>query len=214
MQIDISSTIISKSEELTADDIMAKPITITITKVSINNSDRPVVINFQNDRGKPYKPAKCMRRVLVAAWGADGANYVGKSLTLYRDPTVLWAGVAVGGIRISHMSDIAKKLTLPLSFSKGKKVLFTVEPLKVAPREKASIEDIGAEVKRATSVDELNYIYKGYRLQENAAKVAELCKKRKAELLTAISSDDFLDDAALEAGEILNDNNSNQNGDK
>ena len=47
-----------------------------------------------------------MRRVLVRAWGADGAQYVGKSVTLFLDEQVRSGGAAVGGIRISHLSYI------------------------------------------------------------------------------------------------------------
>jgi hypothetical protein len=70
-----------------------------------------------------------MSRVLVAAWGADANKYVGRSLTLYRDPTVKWAGMEVGGIRISHMSHIERDMVMALTATKGQRKPFMVKPL-------------------------------------------------------------------------------------
>jgi hypothetical protein len=51
-------------------------------------------------------------------------------LTLYRDETVKWAGKAIGGIRVSHMSGIGRKpLTTMLPPSKGQRLPYTVEPI-------------------------------------------------------------------------------------
>lgn len=130
---DVSATIAPNSQQLTADDLMVGPLTITITKVSASNEkEQPIVINFEGDHGKPYKPCKIMRRVLVHCWGADGARYVGRGMTLYRDPDVMFGGLKVGGIRISHMSHIEQAMTMALTATRGKKSAFTVRPLKKA----------------------------------------------------------------------------------
>jgi hypothetical protein len=76
-----------------------------------------------------------MRRVLVAAWGADSNNYIGRSVTLFGDPSVKWGGIAIGGIRISHVSHITKPLTIALTESKGKRKPFSVDPLPDAPKQ-------------------------------------------------------------------------------
>ncbi len=70
-----------------------------------------------------------MARVLVLVWGPDSKNYVGKSLTLYRDPDVKWGGMAVGGIRISHMSNMKASTPIMLTVTRGKKAPYTVKPL-------------------------------------------------------------------------------------
>jgi len=54
-------------------------------------------------------------------------------MTLFGDPTVKFGGQVVGGIKISHLSHIDKRLTLSLTASKGKRAPFTVEPLADAP---------------------------------------------------------------------------------
>lgn len=127
---DMRQAIIPKSDQLNADDLIAGPMTIRITGVTIKSGEQPVSIHFEGDNGKPYKCCKSMARILVSAWGADSKKYVGRSLTLYRDPAVKWAGLEVGGIRISHMSDIADDMTMALTVTRANKKPFTVRPLK------------------------------------------------------------------------------------
>lgn len=130
---DLRSTIVAKSDQLNADDLIGGSITITVTRVSLLAGEQPIAINYANDNGKPYKPCKSMRRVLVGAWGSDGMKYIGRSMTLYRDPDVMWGGEKVGGLRISHLSDIDSEITLTLLVSKKSKKPFTVRPLVAAP---------------------------------------------------------------------------------
>jgi len=131
--VDMAQFIAPKSDQLNSDDLIGGPITITVTSVSANEGspEQPISIGFQGDDRKPYKPCKSMRRVMVAIWGADASKYVGRSMTLYRDPNVLFGGMKVGGIRISHMSGIDEAKTMALTASKAKRAPFTVQPLKV-----------------------------------------------------------------------------------
>ena len=129
---DMKSVIVPKSDQLNADDLLTGEITVKITGVTIRSTpEQPVSISFEGDNGKPYKPCKSMCRVMVRAWGADSAKYVGRSMTLYCDPNVKWGGMAVGGIRISHMSDISGEMAMALTATKGSKKIFTVQPLVV-----------------------------------------------------------------------------------
>lgn len=127
---DMAAAIIPKSDQLNSDDLIAGPITIKVSKVDIRGGqEQPVSIHFDGDNGKPYKPCKSMSRVLVTTWGADAKEYVGRSMTLYRDPSVKWAGMEVGGIRISHMTDIESAMTMALTATKGSRKPFTVRVL-------------------------------------------------------------------------------------
>jgi hypothetical protein len=138
--IDLRGTIKPKSDQLNADDLIGGPVTIRITGVSVSEGDQPVSISFEGDGGKPFKPGKSMRRVLVNLWGPDGAVYVGRSLTIYRDEQVVFGGVEVGGIRISHMSHLQRETTMALTATKAKRKPFTVRPLVVEkPTDKAAI---------------------------------------------------------------------------
>ncbi len=131
--VDMTMFVTPKSDQLNADDLIGGPRTITVTKVSANQGspEQPVSIWFDGDNGKPYKPCKSMRRVLVHVWGSDARGYVGRSMTLYCDPGVQFGGMKVGGIRISHMSHIDKEQTMALTATRAKRAPFTVQPLKV-----------------------------------------------------------------------------------
>jgi len=143
--VNMLSTIEAKSDQLNSDDLQSRPITVKITKVSgSDNKEQPIAINYEGDNNKPYKPCKSMRRVLVHVWGPDGSKYVGRSMTLYRDEKVRFGGIDVGGIRISHVSDIDEAVTMALTASKANKKPFTVQPLKTtaAPKPVANTDSL------------------------------------------------------------------------
>lgn len=130
---DMTQVIIPKSDQLNSDDLIGGPRTIKITGVEIRpGTEQPVSIRFEGDNGKPWKTCKSMNRVLVAVWGPDAKNYVGRSVTIYRDASVKWGGMEVGGIRISHMSHIDEAQTFALTMTKGSRKPFTVRPLVVS----------------------------------------------------------------------------------
>jgi hypothetical protein len=132
--MDISSTLAAKSNQLNTDDLISGPITIQINCVSAGSPEQPVAINYEGDEGKPWYPCKSMRRVLVAAWGADASQYVGRRVTLFRDPEVMYGGIKVGGIRLSHLSDIDAPLSIALTVTRQKRAPYRVQPLApVAP---------------------------------------------------------------------------------
>ena len=111
--MDLSDTIQAKSDQLNAVDILGGPITIKITKVvSKAGTDQPTSIYYEGDEGKPYKPCLGMRRILVDLWGR--CNPKGRMLTLFCEPTVTYSGKSVGGIEISHMSNITKEYKKPV----------------------------------------------------------------------------------------------------
>lgn len=152
----MTEAIIPRSDQLNSDDLIAGPITIKITEVTIRGGqEQPVSIHFEGDNGKPYKSCKSMNRVLVAAWGPDAKLYAGRSMTLYRDPSVKWAGMEVGGIRISHLSDIEAPMTMALTATKGSRKPYTVHPLKVAEP-----VDWGKRIKQAKTIEELGLVWK------------------------------------------------------
>jgi len=153
---DMAAVIIPKSDQLNADDLLAGPMTIKITDVTVRGGqEQPVSIHFENDNGKPYKPCKSMSRVLVTVWGPDSKQYIGRSMSLYCDPKVKWGGMEVGGIRISHMSDIDSAITMALTVTRANKKPFTVNPLKV---EQAI--DWTAQIDEAVSVAALGAVWK------------------------------------------------------
>lgn len=133
--LDMSRFVEAKSDQLNADDLIGNPRTITVTRVTGCDGDQPIAIHYEGDNGKPFKPCKTIRRVLLAVWGRNAADYAGRSMTLYRDDSVQFGGLNVGGIRISHMSHIDKKTVVVVMKTKGKKAGIEVSPLAVAKQD-------------------------------------------------------------------------------
>lgn len=129
--VDMGQFIAARSDQMNADDLLDGPRTITITKVtaSPDSAEQPVSIHYDGDGGKPFKPCKTVRRIMVGVWGRDTSAYIGRQMTLYRDPTVAFGGMQVGGLRVSHMSDIGEKKTVALQVTRGRKAPYTVLPL-------------------------------------------------------------------------------------
>lgn len=203
---DLSKTIAPKSDQLNADDLIAGPKTITVTRVAAGNADQPIAVFFEGDNGKPWYPCKSMRRVLVELWGALGAEYTGRALTLYRDPSVKWGGIAVGGIRISHMTHISGDRDLVITESKTKRVPFQVRkltqraPQKPAepeqPRNPEQVENYARLLEACATMEDIE----GFKTQAGADTWHPLDKRAIGALLKvrvaaiqANAADDFAD---------------------
>lgn len=137
----LRGAIAPKSDQLNADDLIGTTKTILVTAVKAGTNEQPVVIDYEGSNGRPYKPCKSMLRVLIYAWGDDGRQWVGQSMTLYNDPDIKFGGVKVGGIRISHMTGLDKKLDLSLTVTRAKRAAYTVQPLQVAQQTTMYPED-------------------------------------------------------------------------
>jgi hypothetical protein len=150
---DLRSTIIPKSDQLNADQLITGPMDVTVTEVRLGKgADQPVVVHYDNDGGRPFLPCKTMRRVLILAWGENGRNWVGRSMRLYHAPEVKFGGAAVGGIRISHMTDIPNEIHVSLSETKGKKVMHAIKPMQPPA---SGVGDTVQMLQDAASVDDL-----------------------------------------------------------
>lgn len=176
---DMSAIIVPKSDQWNADDLIAGPRTIRIADVRISpGTEQPVSIGIEGEQ-KVFRPCKSMSRVLVAAWGPDAKAYVGRSITLYRDPAVKWGGMEVGGIRISHLSHLGREMVMALTATKGKRAPYSVKPLAV--QEQAPAADPAAKwtdgyIAKVEACDTLDALAE---LEaERAAKLTELREKR------------------------------------
>lgn len=127
---DLRATIIPKSDQLNAEQLLGGPMTVTVEEVSLGSGEeQPVVVHYVGENGRPYKPCKTMRKLLIYAWGADGRAWAGRSMTLYNDPAVKFGGEEVGGIRISHLTDIDRDIKVSLTSTRGKKAKYEVRRL-------------------------------------------------------------------------------------
>jgi hypothetical protein len=142
--IDFSDTIIAKSDQLNAADI-ADSMTIKITDAKkLQDPDQPVHIFYEGGGKKPWKPCKTMRRVIAKVWGSK-VDLKDRLITVVCDPKVTWGGAEVGGIRITHMSHIDGKKTLPVRVSRHKVEKYVVLPITGVVDTKPSQEDVDAD---------------------------------------------------------------------
>jgi len=190
--MDMTVTVVPRSDQINADDLIGGPRTITITRMAIDpTSDQPVAVYFQGDNNKPYKACKSMRRVMIHAWGPDASKYAGQSMTIYRDPSVMFGGMQVGGIRISHMSGLDKPLTMALTATKAKRALYTVKPLMIAkpePTQPAAPPTIETAKTKGQFIEALNAALST--APDRAAVDAILAMDRVGKGLASLSPDD------------------------
>lgn len=131
--MDVADTIIPRSDQINAEDLIAGNMTVTITAASRGNSEQPVNLSLAEIPNRVYRPGKSMLRVMSAAWGTETDAWIGQRLTLFCDPSVKWGGTEVGGVRIAAMSGITAPLKLALTVTRGTKKPFVVQPLPDAP---------------------------------------------------------------------------------
>ncbi len=180
---DISGTIAPKSDQLNSDDLLAGPRTIRITRVTADpgSAEQPVSVFYEGDGGKPWKPCKSMRRVLIACWGADASVFPGRGATLYRDPAVTWGGLEVGGIRVSHLSHIEQPVTLALTATKKARKPYTVKPLVQQPdTTQARVDAMLSEIADAPDLPAL------FGVIDRTLKAREWLKEKRPDLHTTV----------------------------
>ena len=161
--MDLSKTIIAKSDQLNADDLIGGPRTFTVVEVREGSEEQPVsIVLAEWPRNRPFKPSKTVQRILAYCWGLETDDWPkGARITLFRNERVKWACEAVGGIRVSHLSHIDGPQKIALQESKHKKSLHTILPLADAPAAppEPSPQDLAEQVlqgiKSATTADEV-----------------------------------------------------------
>ena len=176
--MDLSDSIIPKSDQLNAEDLLSGPRTVTVEKVTAGNAEQPVFVHLVEFPGRPFKPSKTVRRILVSAWGRESSAYTGRRMTLYCDPTVRFGGIEVGGIRVSHLSHIDKPMNLALTVTRGKRAQTHVEPLTESQPVRET-EPTADQVSACTDLGELRAMHDASTSPERRAQI----RARKAELL-------------------------------
>lgn len=128
--MDISNAIIAKSDQLNAIDLAGGSRNVTVTEVSKGTIEQPVniVTDVFGDK-RPFKPSKTVLRMLALAWGKETTAWVGRSMTIYREPSVKWGGEEIGGIRIKALSHIDAPMEFNLATAKGRTAKSIVQPL-------------------------------------------------------------------------------------
>lgn len=175
--MDVSNAIVAKSDQINAIDLVGRDVTVTIVDVKPGPADQPVhIITDAYGTGRPWKPSKTALRDIVQVWGTDSTVWVGRRITLWNDPEVLWAGQAVGGIRIRAMSHIDKAFEAKHVITRGKTKKVMIQPLGDAPAAPSTADHLDA-LNNAATIDELQHAW-GLVTKAGLGQVAELIEAK------------------------------------
>ena len=127
-------TIEKKTDQINYEDFLGGATRIvTIAGVKTGTKEQQYDIALEGDK-RVWRPAVTVLKLLVAAWGDDATEWVGRRAMLYGDPNITFGRDRVGGIRISHLSHISATVTANLTETRGKRKIHTVDPLPAAPQ--------------------------------------------------------------------------------
>ena len=124
-----------RSDQWNAEDFLQGPRVFAIAGVKNGAAEQKYDIDLEGE-SRVWRPPLTMLRVLLTAWGDDSDAWVGRRVQLFHDPNVRFGKEAVGGIRIAALSHLDGPLNLKLTATRGKRVTYTVQPLKDAPAPK------------------------------------------------------------------------------
>lgn len=179
-----------RSDQWNADDFIGGPRTFTIAGVKPGTAEQKYDVELVEGEGRVWRPPVTMLRLLMAAWGDETDVWIGRRVTLHRDEKVQFGPDAVGGIRVSHMSDLpgGKRFATKVTVKRGKRDTVKVDPLTeaaVQPLSRAlpTPEDIAG----ATDRDALTDMWRQFPDGHPARAAIEA---RVAELGTAPAEDD------------------------
>lgn len=146
-----------RSDQYNADDLVGGSRDFTVAGVRAGTAEQKYDVLLEGET-RCWRPPLTVLRLLMAAWGDDAANWVGKRVRLYRDPTIRFGKDVTGGIRVSHISGIDKPLTVALTATRGKRSAHTVDPMPDAPP--ALKQPTPDEIAAATDVDRLKGMWR------------------------------------------------------
>ena len=144
--VDMTEHIAPDSTQITAESLIDGPVILQIKEVKdTGEKSKPYAIFFHGQRW-PWLPCKISRRTLIETWGrADarkcGSTYPGRWLRLWRDPSVMFKGVKVGGVRHNGASYISGTVQAPVYVGQGRTVVFPIE--RITPPDQQASEIVG-----------------------------------------------------------------------
>ena len=167
-------TIEKKTDQLNFEDFLGGVTQIvTITDVRAGTKEQQYDLAIEGDQ-RVWRPAVTMLKLMAAAWGDEAKDWIGRRVSLYGDPNVMFGRDKVGGIRISHMSDLpdGKPFSVSLTVTKGKRATHTVDPLPDLDPTAARIAALKVEWKTATPERQAEIVAEVARLNAPAEQAA------------------------------------------
>ena len=133
--IDLTKHIQADSDCLVAADLVGGPLTILVERVTESGkNDKKKIDIFYANSEKPFRPCKSMLRILCELWKTtDATTFIGRGITLYREPDCMWKGEKTPGVRICGLSHIEKAVTVVANERRGKMATYQIEPIRPWP---------------------------------------------------------------------------------
>lgn len=113
--MDITDALAPNSDQLDAIELVT-PRTFTIaagSRMAVRDGKTVAEVALENFP-RVWRPSKGMLDVLARCWGTDAKQWVGRRVTLYNDPDVMFGKDKVGGVRVSHLSHIDGVQSVPI----------------------------------------------------------------------------------------------------
>lgn len=182
--MDVSNAIVAKSDQLNAIDLVGRDVTVTIVDVKQGPADQPVhIITDLYGPSRPWKASKTALRDIVQVWGTDSTVWVGRRITLWNDPEVLWAGKKVGGVRIRAMSHIDTAFKATHIITRGKTQDVMIQPLPdTPPVDPTTITKALTAITNATDTTTLDGIEKHAHTLGIHTDITDAIKQKRAQL--------------------------------
>jgi len=123
-----------KSDRLNYEDFIMGPQDFTIDRLGkkMDQGQPRLLMFFAGREDTPYWPSKGMVKCLSSpeGWGeSEFSEWVGRKVRLFGEPTVVYAGKEIGGIQISHISDIPAAYSTKITLRRGMRIDYMIEPL-------------------------------------------------------------------------------------
>ncbi len=160
--MDITDALAPNSDQLDAIELVT-PRTFTIaagSRMAVRDGKTVAEVALE-DIPRVWRPSKGMLDVLARCWGTDAKQWIGRRITLYNDPDVMFGKDRVGGVRVSHLSHIDGAQTVNIrAAGRGRSPKpWKVEPLPdVAPVDPAKIDAALNAIRTATTTTKLDEI--------------------------------------------------------
>lgn len=127
----IAHTLVAKSDQLNAADLIGGEKLLKITSVDVKSAS-DVWVHYDGENGRPWKTSLTARRILARLWTEESDNWIGHTVAVHCDPTVVYAGEEVGGIRPHAATGIDSERVIKLKERRGPKPkTFKIVPLRL-----------------------------------------------------------------------------------
>lgn len=123
-----------KGDRLNFEDFIMGSQDFTIVKLGrkVDGGQPRLLMFFEGREETPYWVSKGMVKCLSnpEGWGnSEFSEWVGRKVRLFGEPSVMYAGKELGGVRISHISHISQPYSTKITERRGVRIDYAISPL-------------------------------------------------------------------------------------